>query len=70
MALFKKDIDPMCVYCAHGHDLSPDEVACVKKGIKAPTDHCRRFRYDPLRRIPPRPKKMDFSDLSPEDFSL
>lgn len=70
MALFKKDMDPMCVYCTHSHDLSSEEVVCIKKGVKAPTDKCRQFRYDPLRRIPPRPKKADFSGLSPEDFSL
>lgn len=70
MALFKKDIDPMCIYCIHSSELSLDQIACVKKGIKSPTDNCRQFRYDPLRRVPPRPKKADFSGLSPEDFSL
>lgn len=70
MALFNKKIDPMCVYCKHSREISLQQVACIKKGIKAPTDSCRRFSYDPLRRTPPRPKKADFSGLSPEDFAL
>lgn len=70
MSLFNKDIDPMCLYCQHSHDISAQQVACVKHGLKAPTDKCRKFRYDPLRRVPPRPKKADFSGLTSEDFSL
>ena len=45
--LLRKDIEPRCIYCAHG---SP-------------------FRYDPLRRIPPKPAAIrgHFTDA---DFSL
>lgn len=70
MSLFKRDIDPMCIYCALSHQLSAMEIVCVKKGVRKATDHCRHFRYDPMRRIPPRPKKADFSGHSPEDFTL
>lgn len=70
MALFKQDIDPMCMYCQHGQQMSAQQVVCPKKGVKAPYDSCRKFQYDPLRRIPPRPKKADFSNLKPEDFSF
>ena len=31
---------------------------------------CRSFRYDPLKRVPPRPVKADFSTLKDEDFQL
>jgi hypothetical protein len=34
------------------------------------SDHCRHFRYDPLRRVPPRPASLDPKAHSPEDFSL
>lgn len=70
MSLFKRDIDPMCIYCTHGHALSALEVACKKKGVKKGNESCRHFKYDPLRRVPPRPKKADFSGISPEDFTL
>lgn len=68
--LFKKDIDPMCIYCAHGTALSQQQVACPKKGVQLSTNSCRRFRYDPLRRTPPRPRKADFSYINPDDFIL
>ena len=32
MGLFQKKIEPRCAYCAHGRQLSQDEVACPKKG--------------------------------------
>ncbi|MFI3253231.1 MAG: hypothetical protein R3Y63_02655 [Eubacteriales bacterium] len=70
MSLFKKDIDPLCIYCQHGRPLSQEEVACDKKGIMEATSHCRKFSYDPLKRVPPRPRKADFSGLSPEDFLI
>ena len=68
--LFRKDIDPRCLYCKHGSVLSETEVACVKKGVMPPEGHCRRFAYDPLKRIPSRPVQLDTSRLKEEDFSL
>ena len=44
---FRKDIEPRCAYCAHGSTISDREVVDS-------ADSCRHFRYDPLRRVPPR----------------
>lgn len=68
--LFRKKIDPRCAYCAKGRTISGDQVACIKKGIVAPEDHCGSFSYDPLRRVPPRPVKPDTEKLKQEDFEL
>ena len=68
--LFQKKIDPRCAYCVHGRTLTEDQVACPKKGVMSVTSHCRAFQYDPLRRTPPRPAKVEFSSLKDEDFSL
>ena len=46
------------------------EVACVKRGIVALEDHCRSFKYDPLKRVPPRPAKLETEELRQEDFQL
>lgn len=70
MALFNKKIDPQCSYCTFSHHLTIEEIICDKKGIRDKGNFCKKFRYDPLKRIPPRPKKMDFSGFSPEDFVL
>lgn len=70
MALFRKKIERSCTYCAYGVQIDARQVLCAKKGILQNPDSCRRFRYDPLKRIPPRKKSLDFSKYSNEDFSL
>ena len=67
MKLFRKDMDPRCAYCQRGNER---EVACVKRGIVPMEDHCRAFKYDPLKRVPPRPAALDTGKLKDEDFSL
>ena len=68
--LFSKQIEPRCAYCKRGARLDDDRVMCLKKGIVSACGQCRRFRYDPLKRVPPKPAVPDFSKLSDEDFSL
>ena len=70
MKLFRKNIDPRCAYCHRGQQVNEREVACVKKGIVAAEYHCRAFRYEPLKRVPPRPVKLETQKLKQEDFSL
>lgn len=68
--LFTKEIEPRCAYCKRGTPLDEDQVACLKKGVVSPGASCRAFRYDPLKRVPPRPAAPDFRKLKDEDFSL
>lgn len=68
--LFRKDIEPCCIYCKKGSPISDTEVACLKRGIVPAEGHCRAFRYDPLKRVPPRPAAIDTKKLKEEDFSL
>ena len=70
MSLFQKKIEPRCAYCAHGRALEEDQIVCPKKGVMSAGSHCRSFRYDPLKRVPPVPAAPDFSRLRDEDFSL
>jgi len=53
-----------------GSQISEREVACVKRGVVPVESHCRSFRYDPLRRVPPRPASLDVTKLTEKDFSL
>ena len=57
MALFQKKIEPRCVYCARSRPLDEEQVVCDKKGVMSAGSHCRSFRYDPLKRVPPRPPR-------------
>ena len=66
--LFEKDIEPRCAYCKRGSLLGEDQVMCLKRGIMSAAGSCRAFRYDPLKRVPPKPLHPDFSKLRDEDF--
>ena len=68
--LFRKKIDRACAYCTFGTKLDEDTVLCAKKGMKAPDGKCRRFKYDPTKRIPTKAKALDFSKYEEQDFSL
>ena len=68
--LFSKKIEPRCAYCQRGARLSEDKVMCLKKGIVSAASQCRRFQYDPLKRVPPKPPALSLSKFSEEDFKL
>ncbi len=68
--LFRKKIPRSCTYCQYFTTLDEEQGLCMKKGIVAPDGKCRKFRYDPCKRIPPRPKPLDVDKYSTEDFSL
>lgn len=67
--LFGKDIRPACSYCMKG-TVAVDgvNIFCTRKGIVSSDYSCRRFKYDPLRRIPNIPK--DLEKFSAEDFKI
>lgn len=68
--LFRKKIERSCIYCLHGVQLENEQILCVKKGVRQAEDSCRRFRYDPCKRIPPKAKVLDFSKYDKEDYTL
>ena len=70
MPLFQKKIEPRCAYCANGRLMGEDRIVCPKKGVMDAASHCRKFVYDPLRRIPPRPMTAPCAVPQDEDFTL
>ena len=68
--LFRKKIERACSYCLNGARVEDGQVLCAKKGLKVDTDKCRKFRYDPCKRIPAKARALDFSKYDKEDFSL
>lgn len=68
--LFQKKIEPRCVYCAKGAPLEGGQVLCARKGVVSPAGSCGGFRYDPLKRMPPKPAVLDTAKLRDEDFRL
>lgn len=67
--LFGNAIEPSCETCALGMVSSDGEtVLCRHAGAPSKHHHCKRFRYDPLKRTPRRqPAPMTFTAA---DFSL
>lgn len=68
--LFRKKIERSCSYCAYGAKLEDDSILCSKRGLKQESDSCRKFRYDPCKRVPFKAKAVDFSRFKDSDFSL
>ena len=68
--LFRKKLPRSCSYCAFGTTFSDDQILCTKHGVVSINYNCRKFEYDPCKRVPPKPKAVDFSKYDNEDFSL
>lgn len=68
--LFRKKIDGCCGYCAHSATLDEDTVMCAKKGVRSIDDKCRKFTYDPCKRVPGKVKALDFAKYEECDYSL
>ena len=67
--LYGANIVPMCAYCSKG-EMSTDKknVLCTKKGIVDASYSCRRFKYDPLLRVPKIPQEIE--KFTMEDFKI
>lgn len=68
--LFRKKMPRSCSYCINGTKLNEDEVLCAKRGIMPAGKFCRKFTYDPYKRVPTKAKTSDFSRYDNEDYSL
>ena len=68
--LFRKRIEKSCSYCQFSTKLGDEEVLCIKKGIVSCDGKCRKFTYDPCKRIPAKAKALDFEKYNEEDYSL
>ena len=68
--LFRKKIERYCSYCQFAGKIDEETMICQFCGI-VPCDHrCRRFRYDPLKRIPGRVRTKGLEEQGAHDFSL
>ena len=68
--LFRKKMPRACAYCVHGTRLEDGQILCMKKGLRTEDQKCLRFKYDPCRRIPVKPRALDLSRYEGDDFSL
>lgn len=68
--LFRKKLPRSCSYCAWGTNVSDDQILCTKYGVVSVYYACRKFTYDPCKRIPPKAKALDLAKYEDKDFSL
>lgn len=68
--LFRKNIERSCSYCAYAAKLDDETAVCSKRGVVALDGKCRKFCYDPCKRIPAKPKALDLKKYEEEDYSL
>lgn len=68
--LFQQDIQPRCAYCAKGAPLEEGRILCGKRGVVSPAFACPSFRYDPFKRVPPKPAKLTTEKLDEDAFRL
>ena len=68
--LFRKRIEKSCSYCTYSTKLNDDQALCIKCGVVELYGKCRKFTYDPCKRLPPKKKAVDFQKYDNDDFSL
>ena len=67
--MFNKKIEKNCAYCTHGYMLSNGtECLCDKYGIVSSVTNCRKFKYEPLKRVPSRTPNLP--EYEAADFNL
>jgi len=59
--LFRKDIPRKCAYCARALRLDAADLLCRKFGVVGSGHSCRKFKYDPTKRLPPAKMNLDTS---------
>ena len=69
--IFSANIEPSCAYCVNGALMAncDDDIICQIKGIVSPAFSCSKYRYDPLKRIPPQ-KIVKLEQFSDGDFDI
>lgn len=70
MKLFREKVEPACCYCTYGFEIGVYINCTKKKKLMECDGKCRRFQYDPLKRVPSKPKALDFSKYEEYDYSL
>lgn len=66
--LFGNNIKPACKYCELCKSLENDKFECSKFGEVKAYDSCKKFVYNPLKRIPKKEVLLANSDVNNIDF--
>lgn len=68
--LFRRKMPRSCTTCQYSTSLSEHQLLCSKSGVVTDSYACRKYKYDPCKRIPTTLKAPDFQKYKDEDFTL
>ena len=68
--LFRKKQPKDCTYCTYGTSLQDGLTLCSKHGIRQQNSSCRKFKYDPCKRGPPKVLSLNTEQYTIKDFEL
>lgn len=68
--LFRRKHPRTCAHCAWGTKVGDEQVLCIKRGVVSVYYACRKFKYDPCKRVPAKAKALNFTKYNEEDFTL
>lgn len=66
--LFGNNIKPSCKYCELGTAAGGDKIMCSKFGEVKAYDACKKFVYNPLKRIPKKEMSLAKSAVNDIEF--
>lgn len=70
MSIYNDKLPPMCLYCARGKEGPMDHILCAIHGPVSYDYHCKKYQYDPRKRIPPKKRRNLPEDFTAEDFTI
>ena len=68
--LFRKDTEKRCRLCEHASIIDENDMLCRKYGVVSCNYACKKFEYDPLKRIPSKTVFPSSDRFDTKDFSL
>lgn len=66
--LFGNNVKPSCKYCEYAKSRQGENIICEKFGDVKAYDSCKKFAYDPLKRIPKKELSLARSAVNDIDF--
>ena len=68
--LFRKDTEKRCGLCEHASIIDENDMLCRKYGVVSCHYACKKYKYDPLKRIPKKTAYPAADRYDTKEFSL
>ncbi len=68
--LFRKNMEKRCGLCERAVCIDENDMLCRKYGVVSCNYSCKKFVYDPLKRVPAKPVYPSADQYDTKDFSL